>query len=732
MIPEPNANSSLIVWEIAVPAPLFKTFEYLPPEGISPPEAGSRLLVPFAGRESVGFFIQSRASTFSDPQKLKQVTEVLDTKSLLEPSLQKLLTWVSDYYLIPPGDALMMGLAVSERKGKSPWTAPLNALKACNSEGDPFVELARAPQQLRALELIGDGIASLTMLEAMGISKATLRALSKTPFVKKVAITDETAIVKAQSPELTSDQNRVVESVTKTLTTFVTHLLDGVTGSGKTAVYIDCIKQVIERGQQALILVPEIGLTPQTQSRFEAALGFEVPVIHSGISDSERGKAWAMARSGTAPVILGTRSSVFCSFKSLGLIIVDEEHDGSLKQQDHPRYSARDVAVKRGQVCSCPVILGTATPSLETLANAQARRYQHHRLTERATKAALPTMKLVDTRGLALTAGLSDQAIEKIERTIVRGEQALLFLNKRGFARSIRCEDCGWTAECKNCDSTMAVHRAPPQLNCHHCLSHRATPRSCDHCNSIRLTSKGVGTEQLEAFLRQKISDAPLFRVDSDSVSGLPALNELLSNIQETPSAILLGTQMLSKGHHFPRVTCVVIVDSDSLLFSPDFRAEERLLQLLTQVAGRSGRAELPGEVLIQTRSPDHPLIKNAAIAPYSDLAHALLERRRSLGLPPHGALGVIRADAKDERDAIQFLSQVKEALDANAGSRLVGPMPALMTRRAGLYRYHIVVQSQSRKTVHQTLKAAINAGSSLKTGRKISWFVEIDPTEIV
>ena len=439
-----------------------------------------------------------------------------------------------------------------------------------------------------------------------------------------------------------------------------------------------------------------------------------------------------MARSGTAPVILGTRSSVFCSFKSLGLIVVDEEHDGSLKQQDHPRYSARDVAVKRGQVCNCPVILGTATPSLETLANALAERYHYHRLTERATNAALPQIKLVDTRGLALTAGLSDPAIEAIEKTIARGEQALLFLNKRGFARSIQCEDCGWTAECKNCDSTMAVHKSPPQLNCHHCLSYRPTPRSCDHCNSIRLTSKGVGTEQLEAFLRQKISDAPLFRVDSDSVSSLPALNELLSNIQQARSAVLLGTQMLSKGHHFPRVTCVVIVDSDSLLFSPDFRAEERLLQLLTQVAGRSGRAELPGEVLIQTRSPDHPLIKNSAIAPYADLAHALLERRRSLGLPPHGALGVIRADARDERDAINFLSQLKEALGADANGRLLGPMPALMTRRAGLYRYHIVVHSQSRKTVHQILQRAINAGSSLKIGRKTSWFVEIDPNEIV
>lgn len=732
MIPEPNANSSLIVWEIAVPAPLHKTFEYLPPLDERQPEAGSRVLVPFAGRESIAFFITARASTFHDPAKLKHVTEVLDRESLLETPLQKLLAWVSDYYLIPPGDALMMGLAVNERKGKTPWVAPLNALAACHTEEDPRVALAKAPQQLRALEIIGDGRASLAELEAKGISRATLRALSKTPFVKKAAITNEAVISRAETPTLTSDQSHVVESVTKTLRSFATHLLDGVTGSGKTEVYIECIKHVIETGQQTLVLVPEIGLTPQTQSRFEAALGFEVPVIHSGISDSERGRAWSMARSGAAPVILGTRSSVFCSFKSLGLIIVDEEHDSSLKQQDHPRYSARDVAVKRGQVCRCPVILGTATPSLETLANALAARYHHHRLTERATNAKLPQMRLVDTRGLALTAGLSDQAIEAIEKTVARGEQALLFLNKRGFARSIQCEDCGWTAECKNCDSTMAVHRSPPQLNCHHCLSSRPTPRSCDHCKSVRLTSKGVGTEQLEAFLKQRISNAPSFRVDSDSISSLPALNELLSNIQQTPSAILLGTQMLSKGHHFPRVTCVVIVDSDSLLFSPDFRAEERLLQLLTQVAGRSGRAELPGEVLIQTRSPDHPLVKDAAVKTYFDLACELLKRRRLLGLPPHGALGVIRADAKDERDAIEFLSQVKEALAADVNIRLLGPMPALMTRRAGLYRYHIVVHSQSRKTVHQTLQRAINAGSKLKLGRKTSWFVEIDPNEIV
>ena len=732
MIPEPNANSSLIVWEIAVPGPLHKTFEYLPPAESVPPEAGSRVQVPFAGRESLGVFIQARASTLSDPKKLRRVTDVLDNNSLLEPPLKKLLAWVTDYYLIPPGDALMMGLAVNERKGKPPWVAPLNALRACGSQEDPRSALSRAPQQLRALELIGDGIASLEQLESLGISRATLRSLSKTPFVEKVSTRDDTNTLKVDTPTLTSDQSHIVEGVSRTLTSFATHLLDGVTGSGKTAVYIECIRRVIETGKQALVLVPEIGLTPQTRSRFEAALGFHVPVIHSGISVTERGKAWAMARSGAAPVILGTRSSVFCSFKSLGLIIVDEEHDSSLRQQDHPRYSARDVAVKRGQVCGCPVILGSATPSLETLANALARRYHHHRLTERATNAELPQIRLVDTRGLALTAGLSDQAINAIEKTIARDEQALLFLNKRGFARSIQCEDCGWTAECENCDSTMAVHRSPPQLKCHHCLSYRPTPRICGNCQSIRLTSKGIGTEQLEAFINSRISHAPLFRVDSDNVSSLSALNELLHNIQQASSAILLGTQMLSKGHHFPRVTCVVIVDSDGLLFSPDFRAEERLLQLLTQVAGRSGRGELPGEVLIQSRNPDHPLIRNTATASYSDLAQALLEHRRSLGLPPHGALGLIRADAKQECDAIEFLSQLKERLKGDTSSRLLGPMPALMTRRAGLYRYHIVVHSQTRKTVHQTLRKAINLGANLKTGRKISWFVEIDPTEIV
>ena len=355
MIPEPNANSSLIVWEIAVPAPLHTTFEYLPHDNIAPPEVGARVLVPFSGRESVGVFIQSREATLADPQKLKRVIDVLDHQSLIEPALLTLLRWVADYYLIPTGDALMMGLARNERKGKPSWTAPLNALKAVASLEDARIVLARAPQQLRALELIGNKIRTLKDIESQGISKATLRALTQTSFVEKVVNDTTHHTEEGYTPPLTPDQADIANSVADSLSSFTTHLIDGVTGSGKTAIYIECIKRVIDTGQQVLVLVPEIGLTPQTRSRFESALGLQVPVIHSGVSDTERSRAWAMARSGAAPVILGTRSSVFCSFKSLGLIIVDEEHDSSLKQQDHPRYSARDVAVKRGQVCNPPV-----------------------------------------------------------------------------------------------------------------------------------------------------------------------------------------------------------------------------------------------------------------------------------------------------------------------------------------------------------------------------------------
>jgi primosomal protein N' (replication factor Y) len=367
---------------------------------------------------------------------------------------------------------------------------------------------------------------------------------------------------------------------------------------------------------------------------------------------------------------------------------------------------------------------------LETIANCDQGKYQHHTLMQRPKGSELPEISLIDTRGLALTSGLSDEAIDQIRCTLERNEQALLFINRRGFAHSLQCEDCGWVADCEHCDSSMAVHRTPPHLSCHYCHTQMPAPTYCHQCHSTRLTSRGIGTEQLELLVHRLFSSSPVFRIDSDNIKNVESLMHALRAIARTQSAVLLGTQMLSKGHNFPRVTCVVVVDADSLLFSPDFRAEERLLQLLVQVAGRAGRSNLPGKVLIQTRSPDHPMMQQLVDRSYSDQARALLARREALSLPPKGAVGLIRSDSKNERDAIAFLDTLRQQLPIPDELRLIGPMPTLMTRRANMYRYQIIVHGQTRKAVHSLLQMARDIGSQQKLGRKVSWFVEIDPTE--
>ena len=731
MIPEPKANSSPLVWVIAVPSPLHRVFEYLPPpNGQIMPSQGARVRVPFAGRDVIGIFLEARHSELTTATTLKHVDTLLDSsESLLQPDQLQLLQWLCDYYLIPKGEALQLGLASSERKGRAEWTAERDHIVLTQGAETIDKVPARAKKQKAAAQFIGDRTLSIAHLNREGFSNSVISALVTSGLAERRA--PEQPGHSAQSTvTLTEAQQRICSALKTQVTGFKPHLLEGVTGSGKTEVYIECIKEVMSRGLQALVIIPEIGLTPQTKERFEAALGLEVPLIHSGLSETERGRTWAMARSGLAPVVLGTRSSVFCSFKALGLIVVDEEHDPSFRQQDHPRYSARDVAVKRAQICHCPIILGSATPSLETIANCDQGKYQHHTLMQRPKGSELPEISLIDTRGLALTSGLSDEAIDQIHCTLERNEQALLFINRRGFAHSLQCEDCGWVADCEHCDSSMAVHRTPPHLSCHYCHTQMPAPNYCHQCHSTRLTSRGIGTEQLELLVHRLFSSSPVFRIDSDNIKNVESLTHALRAIARTQSAVLLGTQMLSKGHNFPRVTCVVVVDADSLLFSPDFRAEERLLQLLVQVAGRAGRSHLPGKVLIQTRSPDHPMMQQLVDRSYSDQARTLLARREALSLPPKGAMGLIRSDSKNERDAIAFLDTLRQLLPIPDELRLIGPMPTLMTRRANMYRYQIIVHGQTRKAVHSLLQMARDIGSQQKLGRKVSWFVEIDPTE--
>ncbi len=731
MIPEPKTNSSPLVWVIAVPSPLHRVFEYLPPsDNKITPSAGARAKVPFAGRDVIGIFLEARESELPTSTVLKRVETLLDSNlPLLRPDQLQLLQWLSDYYLIPQGEALQLGLATSERKGRPSWTEEQDHIALTQGTDSIDTIPDRASKQKAAAQFIGNRTVSIASLKHQGFSTAVISALVKSGFAEKKTA-EQSSPCPQSTVTLTEAQQQICSTLKAQMAGFKPHLLEGVTGSGKTEIYIECIKEVISKGQQALVIIPEIGLTPQTKERFEEALGCEVPLIHSGLTEAERGRTWAMARSGLAPVVLGTRSSVFCSFKALGLIVVDEEHDPSFRQQDHPRYSARDVAVKRAQICDCPIIMGSATPSLETIANCDQGKYQHHTLMQRPQGSELPEIALIDTRGLALTGGLSDEAIDQIRCTLERNEQALLFINRRGFAHSLQCEDCGWVADCEHCDSSMAVHRTPPHLSCHYCHTKISTPSYCHQCNSGRLTSRGIGTEQLEVLMHRHFENAPVFRIDSDSIKTMETLTKALQSIANAQSAVLLGTQMLSKGHDFPRVTCVVVVDADSLLYSPDFRAEERLLQLLVQVAGRAGRSNLKGKVLIQTRSPDHPMMQQLVDRSYSEQARTLLARREALRLPPRGAMGLIRSDSRRERDAIDFLNSLREKLPKPDDLRLIGPMPTLMTRRADMYRYQIIVQGQTRKAVHSLLQTARDIGSTQKLGRKVSWFVEIDPTE--
>jgi primosomal protein N' (replication factor Y) len=524
------------------------------------------------------------------------------------------------------------------------------------------------------------------------------------------------------------EQQSAIDSVRSSLNHFQVHLLYGITGSGKTEVYLQTIATCLNQGRQALVLLPEIALTPQTLARFEAR--FEAPVValHSGIGDAARDRAWAAARHGHAAIILGTRSTVFVPMNRLGLIVVDEEHDAAFIQQDGLRYSARDVAIKRAQLEGCNILLGSATPSLESWHNAEKQRYQRHVLSQRAGNSQLPEQRLIDISGLELSAGLSAELISHIEQTLINGEQVLVFLNRRGFANALLCHDCGWSSDCPDCDARMTLHKIPPALHCHHCDRRNPLPSHCPACSSRRLVGTGVGTQQTETFLAERFATYPVVRVDSDTVTSKAAIPELIDQLASADPILMIGTQMLSKGHHFPHVTLVAVVDADALLFSPDFRGEERLLQLLTQVAGRAGRDRKPGQVIIQTRQPEHPLIRGLD-APYHSLLPDLLRQRAQARLPPYGALAVIRCDSHSKQEGLDFLRALKEGTPA-IEAHYIGPLPAAMARRKNRYRSQLIITAKTRPALAHTVAALVSQAELASRPHQFSWSVDIDPYE--
>ena len=727
--------------QVAVAAPLPMLFDYLPPaDPAAPPlQPGIRVLVPFGRGRRVGLIVaQSTASSVPD-ERLKPVIAVLDRKPLLPSMDLDFLLWSATYYQYPPGDALFSALParlrrpepVDDATTQAGWRATALGL-ACRPH-----ELARAPKQARILSLLRDAPAGLPATEIqrrLGACSAPLRAMAGRGWVEACrldATAAATPVPPVDPPALSSEQHTAVEAVQAALGTFRAFLLDGVTASGKTEVYIRLIAATLAVGRRALVLVPEIGLTPQLERRLAERLPGSLVVLHSGLAEGERWRAWQRVRDGYAAVLVGTRSAVFAPLPDLGLILVDEEHDLSLKQQDGFRYSARDLAVRRAQLLGCPVVLGSATPSLETLANARVGRYQWLRLRERAGGARPPSLQLIDIRAQPLQAGAAPALVQAAEMEVTAGNQVLLFLNRRGYAPVLTCHDCGWIGDCPHCDARLTLHRSQGQLRCHHCGWVRLPPEHCPACGGPDLRTLGQGTERLEDMLAQRFPGVPLARIDRDSTRRKGALSAMLMAARRGDYPILLGTQMLTKGHHFPGVTLVGVLDADLGLFGTDFRAPERLAQLLVQVTGRAGRATRPGRVLVQTRHPEHPLLVSLLREGYPAFAAAALEERQLAGLPPFSYQALMRAEAPDEEAPLIFLRQAAQAIPAPAEVALWGPAPAPMARRAGRWRAQLLAQSSGRAALHRFLAAWLPQVRRIKCQGRVRWSVDVDPQEM-
>ena len=727
------ATGGAPIVRVAVAAPVRGAFDYLAGDPL--PVRGARVRVPFGRGARVGVCLGTVAESAIDPHRLRPLNAVVDTDPVLPEAVLGLLEWAADYYQHPLGEVVLQALPTPLREGR---VAAARG-EACwrLTEAGRTGQVARAPRQeaLRALFLAHPEGLSRPALAAADLPGwvSALRALHARGWVTAVVPTGARPPQGgARAPVLTPDQAAVAGQILDAASGYRAFLLEGVTGSGKTEVYLEVIERLVMRGRQALVLVPEIGLTPQTLDRFRRRLAVPVAVLHSGLSKGERLSAWLAARAGEARVVIGTRSAVFAPMPDLGVVIVDEEHDPSYKQQEGFRYSGRDLAVVRARQAQVPVVLGSATPSLESLHNAGRGRYLLVELRARATPAGLPALALVDLRRRRLRHGLSEPLLAAVADRLGRDEQVLLFLNRRGYAPALICHACGWAPSCDFCDARLTVHQRPSGLRCHHCGAARAVPSACPKCGAQDLLAVGSGTERLEMALRDAFPQAHVARIDRDTVRQRRALEAALASARSGEAQVLVGTQMLAKGHDFPRVTLVGVVDADAGLFSADFRAGEHLAQRILQVAGRAGRGDRPGEVLVQTHFPEHPLLQALLTEGYPGVARRALAERREAGLPPFTSAALLRADAPDRDRAEGFLVQAREVLlrKAPIDTQVLGPAPALLERRAGRYRLQLMVLAPGRARLREALVDWIVEIERIEGARQVRWSLDVDPAE--
>jgi len=714
---------------VELPLAIGRTLDYGWPNDIgAPPALHAAVEVTVGTRPHVGLITAIDHDAPSQPQKLKDIRRLICAP--LPSTLIDLAQFVADYYQVSLGMACGLITPMDAPPPPEPVAWQLTA-----KGGDHVRQL---PARNRAQRGLADALKDRLKADArMTLSAAQRRVL--TEWVEQgiaepvFANALQPVLVLPILPVFTPAQNEAVLALRARATEFSVSLLHGVTGSGKTEVYLDLVAATLNSGKQVLLLVPEINLTPQLIDRVLKALpGVATAVLHSKLAAGERNRAWHSVHAGIARLIIGTRLAVFAPTANLGLIVIDEEHDGSYKQNESPRYHARDVAIVRAKQANIPVILASATPSLETWRNVRHARsdlYQHIVLAERATAAAASSLRLVPGRGKRVKLGLSETLSDGIAERLKRNEQSLVLVNRRGFAPAIYCPHCGWSAPCKRCDAKLTLHQSTRSLRCHHCGFHAAVPTRCPACGHPELVGAGVGTQKLEAALIEVFPEARIARADTDSLSGKLAWRELYERILAREVDIVVGTQMMAKGHDFPALTLVGVVDADRALFSTDFRAQEDLFALLTQVAGRAGRHALPGEVMVQTEFPNHPVFQSLLANDYEGFADRTLASREMFGLPPASRMALIRAEAKEPQAVADFFARahavLREALSSKDGE-VFAPQPAPLARKADFTRWTMTAIAPKVRPLAEALAELRDAMQNERP--KVRWAVDVDP----
>ncbi|WP_198263859.1 primosomal protein N' [sulfur-oxidizing endosymbiont of Gigantopelta aegis] len=756
-MPEEKLKAALSIVQVAVPTPLRRKFDYLLPDDIDSEQVlpGMRVLVPFGRTKQIAVVLAMAAKTDIELKKLRPIVKVLDKKPILPTDIIQLLNWVATYYHHPIGEVFQAALPVHFRKKESAstqeqrlWFLTEEAKKA---DWDCLKRAVRQRSILEQLKKYPEGLTKEQIAsEQEGQWQSALKTLQKKNWLQEQVqahipyqyclpdSASDTAIIKNPGLSLNEEQQSAVANLLSRDDYFSASLIDGITGSGKTEVYLSVIEQQLNNARQVLVLVPEIGLTPQLIYRFEHRFSVIIATLHSGLNNTQRMKIWQQAASGEIRILIGTRSAVFTPMPDLGVIIIDEEHDLSFKQQDGIRYSAKDIALVRANYADIPIMLGSATPSMESLYLCQQEKMTHLKLRQRAGKARPPEVHLIDIRGQYLQHGMSRTLIDLIKQHLAKENQVLLFQNRRGYSPVLLCNKCGWISHCHRCDAKLTYHRQRNHLRCHHCQIEQPLPAQCPECGHGDLSQLGVGTERVEKVVREIFPEIEVIRIDRDTTQRKGAMQNLLEQARDGKQQILIGTQMLAKGHHFPNVTLVAILDIDQGLYSVDFRAPERLAQLIVQVSGRAGREEKKGQVVLQTAHPEDEMLNTLLSQGYAGFAANALAERKAILLPPYAYQALIRAEANHINNyqafleyCFQTMSAIKQNLSSKSDVQFLGPVPAPMEKKAGKFRGQLLVQSSQRKELHRILQDLIWNVELTKAAQRVRWSIDIDPQEL-